>query len=105
MIKTKNGIPVATDFVRIVHGGRGDYVEFTKEQMIQENISIPLNTKWRLSEKWKDKVYYVEYRTTDDVKVYYQKQTVGYADYKINYFYIALKDLNLIKGEKIWIKK
>ncbi|KKM93125.1 hypothetical protein LCGC14_1211520 [marine sediment metagenome] len=64
MIKTKNNIPVATDFVRIVHGGRGDYVEFTKDQMILENISIPQNAKWRLSKSYKNKVYYVEYRTS-----------------------------------------
>ena len=90
MIKTKNGIPVATDFVRIVHGEKGSYAEFTKEQMILENIKIPKNTTWRLYEKWKDKVYYVEYRTTDNVMIYHQKQTVGYENYKSNCFYIDL---------------
>ncbi len=95
MIKTKNDVLVATDFVRIVHGGRGDYVEFTKDQMILENISIIRDTIWRLSEKWKNRVYYVEYRTTDNIKIYYQKRLVKYADYKLKHFYIALQDLKL----------
>ena len=95
MIKTKKGISVATDFVRIVYGERGAYMEFTKAQIIQKNIHIPLNAKWRLSEEWKDKVYYIEYRTTDNVMVYHQKRIVGYADYKLNYFYISLEDLDI----------
>jgi len=95
MITTKNNIPVATDFVRIVHGGRGDFVEFTKKQMILMNISIPYITKWRLSKRWKDKIYYIEYRTKDNIMVYYQKRLVKYADYKLNHFYIALEDLKI----------
>ncbi len=63
--------------------------------MILENISIPQNAKWRLSKSYKNKVYYVEYRTTDNIKIYYQKRLVKYADYKLKYFYIALEDLNL----------
>lgn len=95
MIKTKKGIPVATDFVRIVHEERGDYVEFTEDQMILKNISVPQDAMWRLSKEWKNRVYYVEYRTTDNVMIYHQKQIVGYATYKLNCFYIALKDLDI----------
>ena len=95
MIKTNKGIPVASDFVRIVHRKREKYVEFTEDQMISENISVPQNARWRLYKKWKDTVYYVEYRTTDNVMIYHQKKIVDYADYKINCYYIALKDLDI----------
>ena len=99
MIKTKGGISVATDFVRIVHGERGSYVEFTKEQMILKNITIPHGAKWRFSGEWIKSVYYIEYRTSDNVKVYYQKKLVKYANYKLKHYYIAVEDLNLKKGD------
>ena len=95
MIKTKKGIPIATNFVRIIHREGEKYVEFTEDQIISKNIYVPQNAKWRLSEKWKNKVYYFEYRTTDNVKIYYQKQKVGYANYKLNCYYIALEDLDI----------
>lgn len=95
MIKTKNGIPVATDFVRIVHGERGSFVEFTKDQILLKTISIPQNAKWRFSQFWLKIIYYFEYRTTDNISVYYQKKLVSYADYKLKHYYIAVEDLDL----------
>ena len=35
-IYTKSGILFAKEFNRVVHGGRGDYVEFTKEQILPQ---------------------------------------------------------------------
>ena len=95
MIKTKNGIPVATDFTRIVHGERGSFVEFTKDQILLESISIPQNAKWRFDDDWIRIVYYFEYRTTDDIMVYYQKRPVSYANYKLKHYYIDVEDLDL----------
>jgi len=83
-IFTKNGIPVADSFVRIVHGGRGAYVEF--DSLYKQHLHIPEKEKWRVNST---RAYYIEYRTYDGVKVYYQKKPVDYADYKIGRWYIS----------------
>jgi hypothetical protein len=45
-------------------------------------------------------VCYAEYRSHDksDVKVYWQKKTVGYADYRVGRYYISPFDL--VDGEE-----
>lgn len=103
VITTKSGTPIAFGFVRIVHGGRGDYVEFTKEQLLWSALKIPQDQQWRaLSDAWKDKVYYVEWRSRDesDVMVYEQKKAVDYADYKVGMYYISPDDLEGLDGRE-----
>jgi len=84
---TKSGLQIAHDFERIVHGGRGDYIEISPEQMIGMNLYVPKDQMWRFNNS---KVYYIEFRTVDvsNVMVYHQMRTVKYADYHIGYFYI-----------------
>jgi hypothetical protein len=83
---------LATGYTRIVVGKRGAYIEFSQENMCMENLYIPPDQKWRLSS---DVAYYIEHRSRDaaNVKVYEQRRTVGYADYKIDMFYIAPGDV------------
>ena len=95
-LKTSNGLVLATSYTRVVHGGRGDYIEFTREQLILNNLHIPPNQNWRVTNPdWSKKVFYIEHRSNDEryVKVYEQLRLVDYADYKIGYFYIAPGDL------------
>jgi len=102
---TKSGLLVAKGYERIVHGGRGDYIEITVESIIWESIYIPKERKWKVDNI--GKIWYIEYRTRrDNVKVYFQKRLVEYADYKIGYFYISpqyifTKDTSIAK----YIKK
>ena len=51
---------------------------------------MPAEEKYRTEHPWKERVFYVEWRTKDqsNVKVYDQKRTVDYADYKVGLFYI-----------------
>jgi hypothetical protein len=76
--ETKTGLHVATGYARIVVGGRGPYVEFLPGHLIWDSLQIPDQEKYRLEHPWKDKVFYVEWRTKDqsNVKVYEQKRTV-----------------------------
>ena len=66
-------------------GGRGPYIEFLPGHLIWDSLQIPDEEKYRLDHPWKDKVFYVEWRTKDqsNVKVYEQVRTVEYADYKV----------------------
>ena len=73
-------------------GGRGAYIEFEPGQMMMDNLHIPADQKWRLHS---EVAYYREHRSRDtaNVKVYEQRRTVGYADYRIGMFYIAPAEL------------
>lgn len=92
LIFTLCGTPIATSFIRIEHGGRGDYMEFKPSQIIWSNLYIPNYTLERTGKKY---YYYLEYRTKDkcNVKVYHQKREVNYANYKIGMIYISPKYL------------
>jgi len=50
--------------------------------MCVENLQVPPDQIWRLGS---DVAYYIEHRSRDEasVKVYEQRRTVGYADYKL----------------------
>lgn len=75
-------------FERVVHGGRGAYVELIKEQIL-----VPLKSHFKHdipNEITPEPFYYhwlePEGRTE---KIYWQIRTVGYADYKVGYYYIS----------------
>ena len=101
LIFTRCDLLVATDFMRVEHGGRGDYVEFSEEQICKFNLFVPSDQEWRFTSS---NAYYEEYRTKCDMraKVYHQKKTVFYANYHIGYWYISpvfLKDFVVDKKE------
>lgn len=96
MIKTNLYLPdgtlFSTGFNRVVHGGRGDYIELEKDHIVLEliskfgnDLSVPI-----------DKYYFWLYPLNyPEIKVYLQLKTVKYADYKIGKYYISpdlLKD-------------
>ena len=83
--KSTTGLHVATGYTRIVIGGRGPYIEFLPGQLVWVNIHIPDEQKHRKEHPWKDRVYYLEWRTKDAnrVKVYEQIRPVDYADYRM----------------------
>jgi len=95
---TKSKCKVSTGYNRIVIGNRGPYVEFTEEQLSLKSFYIPADQLYRLTDR---RVYYIEMRSIDEcnVKLYYQLQTVAYANYKIGYFYISPYDLFFSTGE------
>lgn len=97
-VYTVDGEYIASDYERVVYGGRGAYVEFSDLQLIRTNMYVPRKQSWRMdSPEWNNKVYYDEYRTKEGhIKVYHQKKLVDYADYKVGYWYIFSKDLLVV---------
>jgi len=93
IIRMKSGLPISSGFNRIVHGGRGAYVEFTTDQMLTKNLLLTDKAKWRLNKL--QEVYYVEFRVNDyyQAKVYFQLKPVDYADYMVGMWYISPRDL------------
>jgi len=100
--ETKTGVHVATGYTRVGIGQRGPYIEFLPGHLIWDSLQMPDEEKYRLEHPWKEKVFYVEWRTKDqsNVKVYDQKRTVEYADYKVGLFYISPFDL-FVEGEPV----
>ena len=87
---TLSGFLIGRGYKRCVFGGRGPYMEFTSEQLCHENLYTPEDKRWKLDNP---NVDYEELRTTDGVKVYFQKRTVYYADYVPGMYYISPFDL------------
>jgi len=103
---TKSGLQIAHNFERIVHGGRGDYIEISAKQIIQTSIYVPEHAEWRFEIEWDEDgkngkrkwdCYYLEFRSNDisNIMIYLQRRLVGYADYKIHYFYVDPSDVVL----------
>jgi hypothetical protein len=97
----KDGTLFAKEYNRVVHGGRGDYVEFSKDQILTELISRFSND---LSKNEMGYYYYWLYpRNCPGVKVYYQLKTVKYADYKVGLYYVSPENFDNFKDlEKLF---
>ena len=82
---------VATGYKRVVIGGRGPLIELPPGHLIWGGLQIPDEEKYRTQHPWKEKVFYVEWRTKDqsNVKVYERKRTVDCSDYKVGFNYIS----------------
>jgi hypothetical protein len=89
---TKSGAPIARNYVRVVIGDRGPYIEFTEKQINHDETHVPDDQFWRIKHK---ECYYIEVRSNDKsyVKIYVQKRTVKYADYIVGMYYISPFDL------------
>jgi hypothetical protein len=80
----------ATGYQRIVHGGRGDYVELQKTDIVlplKSHFSQPVPnqiTNESFYYYWLEPVGRTE-------KVYWQCHKVNYADYKRDFYYISPK--------------
>ncbi|MFX1453817.1 MAG: hypothetical protein ACFFDB_00445 [Promethearchaeota archaeon] len=101
---SKTGLLIAIDFIRVEHGGRGNYYEIAPHHICMGNLKIPLNKLWKLrflNEK-NPTIDYIEFRTIrENIKVYYQINTqyVDYADYRIHFYYVSVR--NVLRKEPI----
>ncbi len=103
---TINGSLICNGYDRIVIGDYGAYIEFSSEQANKDLFIIAPGQEYRLEPRYSN-VKYI-WLTIDDgsqIKIYYQKNTVSYADYKPQYYYISVYEAypeiitNLIGGQ------
>ncbi len=92
---TGSGTLIATGYERVVIGKRGPYIEFRPEQLNHSVLATPTDQQWRHLPRYAGRIYYHELRSQDGakVKVYVQRKTVDYADYKVGMCYISPFDL------------
>ncbi len=76
---------LANNYERAVTGDHGAYIEIAEKDIKKNILHIKKGHEWRLKNKL---CKYVWYESSDGDKVYYQRNTVKYADYKPGYYYI-----------------
>lgn len=101
-----NGKPIARSYTRVVIGDYGAYVEIPKDSLLVE-LTIPETQKWRLDKDFITKrnlnVKY-EWYEYNGKKVYFQLNTVTYADYLPDYYYISVLYFDIIKEDEMLMK-
>lgn len=96
-IRNSCGTHIANSYERIVVGDYGAYVEILPSEMVRNNIIVRPSEKYRMTDKYKDSVKYFWLETPDynNTKIYFQRKTVAYADYKPDMCYVSALEVDL----------
>ena len=97
-IYTLSNTLISNGYNRIVIGDYGAFIEFNKSQIIRENIKIKEGQEYRINDpKYSDNVkyYWLTAKDNSNIKIYYQKKTVTYADYKAEVFYVSPYEIKI----------
>lgn len=89
---TKSNTLIAIGYDRIVVGDYGAFIEIDPISIILPNICVKKNQEYRIFDsRYSKNVKYFWYTANDDsdIKIYYQKRTVDYADYRVGKYYIS----------------
>lgn len=91
---TSSGFLICSSFDRIVIGDYGAYIEFSSEQANKDLFIIAPGQEYRLEPRYNN-VKYIWLTINDDsqIKIYYQKNTVSYADYKPQKYYVSVYEV------------
>lgn len=88
--------PIAKGYSRIVIGDYGAYVEIPLDKMILNDIIVKPGEEYRFNPKYANvKYHWYCLKQNLNIKIYYQKNTVKYADYKPEMFYISPYELQI----------
>ena len=87
-----DGTLICNGFDRIVIGDYGAFIEIPPEKICQESIICKKGQEYRIEdERYANNVKYLWLTTNDssNCKIYLQKKTVDYADYRPDMYYIS----------------
>lgn len=88
-----SGLKISNGYNRIVIGDYGAYVEIMPDDIVHENIRVKPGQEYRDNDaRYSGKVKYswLTLRDDSDVKIYFQKKSVGYADYVQGRYYVSV---------------
>ena len=91
---TSNRTKICNGYDRIVVGDYGAFIEFSEEH-IASSFVIKRGQEYRVNdERYKNNVKYIWLTINDDsnIKIYFQKKKVSYADYKPKKYYISVHE-------------
>lgn len=92
---TKTNTPICNKYDRIVVGDYGAFIEFS-DSTYSNNFVIKEGQEYRINDpKYKNNVKYIWLTINDNsnVKIYFQKKSVLYADYKPKKFYVSVHEV------------
>ena len=92
---TINGSLICNGYDRIVIGDYGAYIEFPSEQANKNLFTVAAGQEYRIDNLRYANVKYAWLTINDDsqIKIYYQKNTVSYADYKPQKYYVNVYEV------------
>jgi len=91
-IYTLSNTLIANGYNRIVIGDYGAFIEFDNSQIIRDKIIVKHGEEYRFNDSsyMKNiKYYWLTAIDNSNIKIYYQKRIVSYADYKPKMFYVT----------------
>ena len=92
---TLNGSLICNGYDRIVIGDYGAYIEFSSEQANKDLFAVAAGQEYRIDNLRYANVKYAWLTINDEsqIKIYYQKNTVSYADYKPQHYYVSVYEV------------
>lgn len=91
---TINKTLICNDFNRIVIGDYGAFVEFLSEQANKDAFTIAPGQEYRLSPRYNNVKYiWLTILDNSNIKIYYQRNTVKYADYIPKRYYVSVHEV------------
>lgn len=93
---TLNRTLICNGYDRIVIGDYGAFIEFSSEHAMSSNFIIKKGQEYRVNdERYKNNVKYIWLTIDDDsdIKIYFQKRKVSYADYKPEKYYVSVHEV------------
>ena len=100
-IYSLNNTLISNGYNRIVIGDYGAFIEFGKSQVVKSNLKVKSGQEYRINNpKYSENVkyYWLTPNDNSDMKVYYQKKTVSYADYMVDMFFVSPYEI-LLEGD------
>lgn len=90
---TSKGTLICNSARRIVIGDYGAFIEFDESDKAN-TFCIAKGQEYRLEEKYKNvKYHWLTIDDGSDIKIYFQRNTVHYADYRVGYYYVSVFDV------------
>ena len=92
-----DGTQIATGYKRVVIGDYGAFIEISPQQIIKDILCVKKGQEYRYNDdRFAEHVKYLWLTAKDasDCKIYLQKKTVDYADYKPHMYYISPYELS-----------
>ena len=91
---TSCGTLICSNFDDIVVGDYGAYIEFSSEQANEDIFIIAPGQEYRLEPQYKNAKYiWLTINDGSQIKIYYQRHPVDYADYKPGKYYISIYEV------------
>lgn len=99
----KDGNLITNSYDRIVIGDYGAFIEFTPTDEIKSTYKTKKGEEYRETPQYAKTKYNWKTIGNSNIKIYEQKNTVSYADYKAGKYYVALNEVQFGKDNKIVI--